>query len=135
MIGHFDGSCAPKNPGGTARFGWTLEGDDGLWIEGSGIIGSGEGMTNNVAEAVAAHELMKWVLLAPPPKEIYIYGDSAIVIQQLRFPHKKQPKGLYAPYIEGAKLAAEELRRRCRVIFVHIPREQNEKADKLSKGD
>ena len=30
----FDGSCGPRNPGGTAKGGWVIETNDGRRIEG-----------------------------------------------------------------------------------------------------
>ena len=46
----FDGACEPVNPGGTASYGWVIKKDGKTILSGSGIVGSGEGMTNNVGE-------------------------------------------------------------------------------------
>lgn len=56
---YFDGSCEPVNPGGTARFGFVvLEEEEVLYGQG-GVIGSGDGMTNNVAEYHGLIECLK----------------------------------------------------------------------------
>jgi ribonuclease HI len=46
----FDGLCRPKNPGGVATFGYVIYKDGEKVKRGCGVVGSGAGMTNNVAE-------------------------------------------------------------------------------------
>ena len=48
---HFDGGCAPVNPGGIATFGWRFVGPDGRVLASDhGEVCRGPGATNNVAE-------------------------------------------------------------------------------------
>lgn len=136
LVGHFDGSCEPVNPGGTARYGFTVWDErTGYKYFGNGLVGSGDGMTNNVAEASGVIALLRYVLQEYPyllADEVFVYGDSEICINQLRG-RKKEPKGAYAPYIKEAVELAAQLKQKCRVFFHHIPRERNWEADELSK--
>jgi hypothetical protein len=50
-LASFDGACEPVNPGGTATFGVIIKDEDGTVIyEEHGLVGSGDAMSNNVAE-------------------------------------------------------------------------------------
>src|SRR5260221_11760064 len=83
LIIHFDGSCGPKNPGGTAIGAWIIKGEHEL-ARRSEVACSGEGATNNIAEwhgLLGALQYIKEYL--PGAKELDIRGDSQLVVNQL----------------------------------------------------
>lgn len=139
----FDGSCGPKNPGGTAAYGFALllEGQEEPLEHGSGVIGSGEGMTNNLAEF---HALWRGLLAFHKHTNIstanrqnitlQVFGDSKLVVQVMNR-HWKARDG--SGYFEDYKLAmhtATELRKAGAIItYDWIPREMNTICDDLSK--
>jgi ribonuclease HI len=124
---YFDGLCRPKNPGGVATYGYVIYKDGKNVKSGYGIIGSGAGMTNNVAEYSALKRAAEWVLRHGGDDEIVIKGDSRLVIHQMNgsWQVKSETSRKFVPEIlrllEGRKTR-----------FVWIPREQNAEADRLS---
>ena len=52
LSAYVDGCCAPISPGGTASYGVVVFKDSEKVWQGSGIVGSGDKMSNNVAEDV-----------------------------------------------------------------------------------
>ena len=73
---YFDGLCRPKNPGGVATYGYLIYRDGEKIKRGYGVVGSGPGMTNNVAEYSALKQAAEWVSQNIPDNEIVIKGDS-----------------------------------------------------------
>ena len=73
---YFDGLCRPKNPGGVATYGYVIYKDGEKVKSGFGVIGSGAGMTNNVAEYSALKRAAEWVSQNGVDDEIVIKGDS-----------------------------------------------------------
>lgn len=123
------------NPGGTASWGFTIR-ENGTEIHSaSGVIGTGPTMTSNVAEIVACTELLKAIIEKyPQATSVLIQGDSTIIIRQMNGRGKKNPQGHYAPYLPAAHGLAVLLRARCPAVeFRWIPREENGRADELSK--
>jgi len=124
---YFDGLCRPRNPGGTATYGYVIYKDGKKVKSGSGVIGSGAGMTNNVAEYSALQRAAEWVNRNGDDDEIVIKGDSRLVIHQMNgtWQIKSETSQKFVPEIcrllEGRKT-------RC----IWIPREQNAEADLLS---
>ncbi len=83
-----DGSCGPINPGGTAAYGFVVKNDDlDVIYEGSGKVGAGELMSNNVAEFAALVAAMEWI------KQNYPDAEGKYL------PYYKQAIGIAAPYI------------------------------------
>ena len=136
---HFDGSCGPKNPGGTAAYGFALyrTGEQEPYKTGHGIIGTGSGMTNNLAEfhALAAglrdfyedHKTQRSGLLT-------VYGDSNLVIQIMNGVWRARPGKAYYEAYETAMTALMGVRRLgIRVTLDWVPRGQNAVADGLSR--
>jgi ribonuclease HI len=124
---YFDGLCRPKNPGGIATYGYAVYKDGKKVKSGSGVVGSGAGMTNNVAEYSALEHASEWVRQHCPDDEIVIHGDSQLVIHQMN--------GTWQVHSETSKKFVPAIRRLLegrKVRFVWIPREQNEEADLLS---
>ena len=130
MVGYFDGSCEPINPGGTARFGWAIKDGDLVVHVGNGTIGSGKGITCNVAEYAALVDLLKFISENQIDIDS-IYGDSKLVINMVtgiwgrKNPHKKAPH--LKDYLFEAKALLGDIN------LMWIPREENELADYYSK--
>lgn len=136
---YFDGACEPVNPGGTATFGWLLKKDSKSIESGSGIVGEGSGMTNNVAEYRGLIEGLKAFLKLNSKDKLFIKSDSNLVVNMVA---KKwgwtKKKTLWKPH---AKMP--HLRKLLDEVFsllenmdygiAWVPREQNQEADILSK--
>jgi ribonuclease HI len=123
----FDGLCRPRNPGGMATYGYVIYRDGKKVKSGSGVIGSGAGMTNNVAEYSGLKRAVEWVSRHGADDEIVIKGDSQLVIHQMN--------GAWQIKSETSKKFVPEIRRLLegrKTRFVWIPREQNAEADLLS---
>jgi ribonuclease HI len=124
---YFDGLCRPKNPGGVATYGYVIYQDGKKVKSGYGVIGSGSGMTNNVAEYTALKQAAEWVNQNIPEKEIVIKGDSQLVIRQM--------DGTWQVTSATSKKFVPEIHRLLegrKTHFIWIPREQNIEADELS---
>ncbi len=124
---YFDGLCRPKNPGGVATYGYVIYQDGKNVKSGKGVVGSGAGMTNNVAEYSALNHAAEWVRHHCIDNEIVIKGDSQLVIHQMI--------GTWQIKSETSKKFVPEIRRLLegrKTRFVWIPREQNTEADLLS---
>ena len=136
---YFDGACEPVNPGGTASFGWLLKKDGKIIEEGAGIVGEGDGMTNNIAEY---HGLIEGITAFQKLKlkeKVVIKGDSNLVVNMLSKnwgwnkkktiwkPHHKMP------HLKELLDKAHELLADIDYQVQWVPREQNQEADSLSK--
>ena len=123
----FDGLCRPKNPGGVATYGYVIYHDGKKVKSGCGVVGSGAGMTNNVAEYSALKRAVEWVIRNGDKDTMVIKGDSQLVIHQMN--------GTWQIKSETSKKFVPEIRRLLegrQTSFVWIPREQNAEADLLS---
>jgi ribonuclease HI len=135
---HFDGSCGPKNPGGTAAYGYTLAAAAAEVDRGHGVIGSGPEMSNNVGEyAGLVYGLQAFADCAPLSKRQQIWlqvrGDSQLVINQMSGKWKARA-GLYYPWYESAAHICKKLRKLgTKITFDWVPRELNQECDDLSK--
>jgi len=124
---YFDGLCRPRNPGGVATYGYVIYKDGKKVKKGYGVVGSGTGMTNNVAEYSALKYAAEWVRENCCEDEIVIRGDSLLVIHQMI--------GTWQIKSETSKKFVPEIRRLLegrKTRYVWIPREQNAEADQLS---
>jgi ribonuclease HI len=124
---YFDGLCRPRNPGGMATYGYVIYQDGEKVKSGYGVVGSGAGMTNNVAEYSALKHAAEWVSRNDVVDEIVIKGDSQLVIHQMN--------GTWQIKSETSKKFVPEIRRVLegrKTRFVWIPRDQNAEADLLS---
>jgi ribonuclease HI len=130
VLVHFDGACEPARGGGVATFGYTLSG--GGWdLEDSGLAVrpySGHA-TNNVAEYVAAIQALERLHGLGWEGPLEVRGDSQLVIQQMRGEYAVRAPHLREYHARLAQLAATF----ANVRWVWIPREQNSRADALSK--
>lgn len=144
---HFDGSCGPQNPGGTAAYGYILSQSGKRLTQNHAVIGSGPAMSNNLAEfhALAAGlyamlDIQNYLNITKQGSlytgaHLQVYGDSKLVINIMNKKWKAHADGLYYPAALDAFAAVNKLRRaNCRVFFDWIPRERNTAADDLSKA-
>jgi ribonuclease HI len=135
---HFDGSCW-INPGGLARYGYTIIcNEERVDIVGSGECGEHARTSNNFAELWALSEALEDCIKLSkvlPVRSIAAYGDSQIAINLMKGGYRARREKLYYPQYVRAQIAREELERDgIAAQFIWIPRERNDKADRLSKG-
>lgn len=129
----FDGSCEPLNPGGVATSGWIVELDGETAEEGYRTVAHGDGATNNVAEYSALGLALRSIAdsgIARPGDALEIMGDSKLVIEQIcdRWACNK-------PHLQRLRARCLELLKQIDVEWSAswIPREENERADALSR--
>jgi len=136
---YFDGACEPINPGGTASFGYLVKKDGKIISQGSGIIGSGEGMTNNVGEYQGLIEGIKALRDLNIKERIAIHGDSSIVCKVVSKEwgwNKKKTKWLPHKDYPRLKQLLEEVLKLLEGIdykIEWISGEENHEADNLSR--
>ncbi|MCI4365012.1 MAG: ribonuclease HI family protein [Thermoplasmata archaeon] len=130
VVVHFDGACEPARGGGVATFGYTIEG--GGWdLEDSGLAVRpySEHATNNVAEYVAAIQALERLHGLGWQGSLEARGDSQLVVQQMRGEYAVRAPHLKEYHARLTQLAGTF----AAVRWVWIPREQNTRADALSK--
>jgi ribonuclease HI len=132
---NFDGSCGPKNPGGTAAYGYTILKNGQPFEEDSLVIGSGSEYSNNYAEFYAVYKgLQKLYDIVEPNDKLFIRGDSLLVINVLRKKWRTKEEALYYPAFKLALQMLTGIRsKRILVSLDWIPRAMNQRADALSK--
>jgi ribonuclease HI len=139
---YFDGACEPINSGGTAAYGFLIKKDNKTIFEDAKIIGSGDGMTNNLAEYQGLVSALHYLTnqqseLAKHP--LTIFTDSNLVYNMISKnwgwnkkktvwqPHKNHP------HLKKLLFEALLLLEKFNYQIKWIPREQNQRADYLSK--
>ena len=80
---YFDGLTEPVNPGGIGAYGYVIEVDGQVLIEGKGVIGKGRMISNNVAEYSALIALLEKLAELNLRNDVIIMGDSQLVINQM----------------------------------------------------
>lgn len=136
---YFDGACEPVNPGGTAAWGYWLAEHDKKIAEGSGIVDSGEGMTNNVAEYHGLIEGLKKAEELGVKGKIRIRGDSNLVISMAGKKwgwNRKKTKWIPHDDLPHLKVLLDEalaLLAKRDYELEWVPRGKNREADRLSK--
>lgn len=132
-IANFDGACEPRNPGGWGGWGFVIYGPDGDEIAtGAGLLPKGPAMTNNVAEYTAALECVRaWTSLGNR-EPLLIRGDSKLVVEQMLGNWQVKAGAYVTVHRElRALVDAHQLPLR----WQWIPRDQNARADELSKQE
>ena len=136
---YFDGACEPVNPGGSASFGYIIKRNDEVMAQGSGVVGSGEGMTNNIGEYHGLIEGIKALIGLNIKERVTIFGDSNIVCNVVSKkwgwnrkkttwnPHKD------APHLKPLLEEALNLLKNLDYDIKWISREDNWQTDELSK--
>ena len=127
---HFDGACQPPRGGGVAAYGFTVDGE-GLDHEDRGLAAPPwtERSTNNVAEYVAAIRALEYLVERHHAGQVLMLGDSQLVVRQMNGEYAVRSPHLQA-YHERLRQLAERFPE---VQFRWIPREENVRADELSK--
>ncbi len=122
----FTDGASRGNPG-PASYGFTIsDGEGNLVHEKGNCIGIA---TNNVAEYTAVLEAFKWVLANIKEKtQVALFADSKLVAEQLSGRYRVKAEHL-KPLIQDIQIMAIELGG---VLFTHVPREKNTKADALA---
>lgn len=129
---HFDGGCAPHNPGGVMGYAGIIYEDDNT-INLTGCQPKDEQNTNNVAEYLAIHLVLdKLIEMGVSKRTIIINGDSNLIIKQIQGEFKVNSIVL-RNLCEWAKKKIENLVMVLNndVTIKWIPREQNKQCDKL----
>lgn len=130
IVVNCDGLCEPVNPGGTACYGWVAYRGSERLGEGCGVVCSGLGATNNVAEYAAVIRALEWLLESGyRDEEIELRSDSQLCIYQLRGEYAVRSPRVMPLYRRARELAGRFRRLR----FRWVPREQNTEADALSR--
>lgn len=127
---HFDGACEEVRGRRVAAYGYTLEGG-GLRHEDFGLaVPPGHPRaTNNVAEYVGAICALEWLVRHGYSGPVRIAGDSQLVARQMTGEYRVLKEHL-VPYHDRLKQLVALF---AQVEFVWVPREENSRADELSK--
>ncbi len=127
---HFDGACQPPTGPGIAAYGFTIEGP-GLDIEDAGLATPpySEHSTNNVAEYAGAIAALEWLLRGDYRGRVVAFGDSELVVRQMRGEYEVRAEHLKAYHDRLTQLAGQF----ASVEWRWVPREENTRADRLSK--
>lgn len=127
---HFDGACRPPLGGGVATFGFVIEGA-GLHHEAHGLARPpwDPESTNNVAEYTGALRALEWLVEQRFAGPVLLCGDSQLVIRQMRGEYRVRSPHL-RPYASRLGLLSQRF---AKVEYIWVPREENRRADLLSK--
>jgi ribonuclease HI len=127
---YFDGACEPARGGGLATFGYTIEGA-GFDLEECGLAVRpySERATNNVAEYAGAIQALERLHGLGYTGPVEVRGDSQLVIRQMRGEYEVRADHL-RPYHDWLTALAGRF---ASVAWEWVPREQNQRADALSK--
>ncbi len=130
VVVHFDGACQRANAQALATYGFTIEGI-GEPIEGCGLAvpPGAPHPTNNVAEYVGAICALERLRSEGFRGHVILRGDSQLVIRQMTGEYRVESEHLHAYHDRLGQLVREF----ALVRFEWVPREQNERADALSK--
>jgi ribonuclease HI len=144
LICYFDGACEPRNPGGNMGLGACIFSIQN-WKEQPGIqvfchsefMEADLDNSNNVAEYFAFEKLLDW--LKENSKDfddkVYIYGDSALVINQMSGAWKMN-RGYYIPIAKRCQAKLADLKEMgVKFVLSWVPRQKNSYADELSKRE
>lgn len=130
ILVYIDGLCEPVNPNGVATYGFTIYRNGKTIVREYGVVGEGEGMSNNLGEYAALCEALKALIkLNLTGEEVVVKSDSKLLVNQMNGVWKCHGGYYVSKYIE-----AKELVKSFKSIkFIWIPREDNSEADSLSR--
>jgi len=129
---YFDGACGPNNPGGKCGGGAVVHEDGKMIAEiAKNYIPIKKGETsNNLGEYIGLICGLEYLIAnGRALEEIKVYGDSNMVISQMTKKWRIK-KGIYE---KQAKVAENLIKNFPNIKFSWIPREQNDRADGMSK--
>ena len=125
ITAYFDGG-ARNNPG-PAGYGVHVVDDQGTVLaELHGSLGIS---TNNIAEYHGLIAALQWAVENNVAR-LTVKGDSLLIIEQMRGNYKVKNEGLKPLYLQARMLVMQI----GDVTFAHVPREQNQDADRLSNA-
>jgi len=125
-----DGLCEPRNPGGISTYGYLIRFPDRTEQEGCGVVARfGPDSTNNLAEYSAVLRALEALLAAGYTGPVEVRSDSQLLIRQLQGVYAVHSSRLQPLHHRVRALA----RRFARVTWIWVPREQNQRADALSR--
>ncbi|MGB9811367.1 MAG: ribonuclease HI [Dictyoglomus turgidum] len=126
----FDGACEPFNPGGVATWGYVVVADGKVMKQDYGLACEpySKQATNNFAEYTALIKAMQFCI-ENGYKDITVKGDSQLVIRQMTGEYSVRSQNILPLYQQAQELA----QKLGKINFVWIRREENSKADALSK--
>lgn len=126
-----DGACR-GNPGEAAVGGYVLSPGGEKLFEFSHQIGVA---TNNIAEYRALEYVLRWLAhyseAGSSVSRVLIHSDSELLVRQMTGKYKVKSKNL-KPLFERVRKLMDGLPFPAR--FVHIPRSENRKADRLANS-
>lgn len=129
MTIYADGLCEPRNPGGFACWAWVaFDGTGQEIIHERGCIGSGQGMTNNLAEYRAVLEAFRFASERFNGKQIQFFTDSQLVVKQVNGEWSCNSPNLQPLCVEATKRLNQ-----AGWTLQWIPRGQNVRADQLTR--
>jgi ribonuclease HI len=134
--GYFDGACEPINPYGNMGIGAILLKDNETIFSHSEFVPASKSNSNNVAEYMALEKILTYIRdTTIIEQKIFIYGDSKLVIMQMKGSWRIKG-GLYVPAARRCKELQKEIEQEIqkKLLFNWIPRELNQMADDLSKA-
>ena len=123
MLEVFADGGSRGNPG-HAAYAFIVKKDDQIIKEGKGYIGIA---TNNVAEYSALIEALKWLSNNYAAQNLQISLDSQLVVSQLNGIFKVKDSKIRDLFFKVRELEPNFPK----LIYKHIPRQQNSQADKL----
>lgn len=140
VIGYFDGSCEPINPGGVIGYGWHMDWEGEDVEEYAVAFSGGEFATNNVSEFLACESLLMEVIRRSEPgnrdgnvMELVIRGDNQLVIQTFNGFWRSR-KAHLKPIVAILNMLKDKLVQSGWIVVAEqIPRALNGRADKLSR--
>jgi ribonuclease HI len=128
----FDGACAPTNPSGYTTYGAVIRTDDGREWKLSKYLGIGPDYSNNVGEYAGLIAVLRFLKTLPDLESATIYGDSKLVVEQIKGRWRANAGRYLDWYDEALKLWREFPPGKLSISWV--PREANFEADELSRA-
>lgn len=129
IVCHIDGSCNP-NPGGTASFGCIVQRKDKTVFEHCALCDDQQSTSNNTAEYAALLHVLDWLLRnGMAGKSVEIRSDSQLLVEQMN-DRWRIKKGRYIHLALRSKIILTQFDQ---ISLRWIPREENRRADELSK--
>lgn len=132
---YFDGACEPINPYGNMGIGAIILKDNQPIFKHSEFVPASKWNSNNVAEYCALEKILIFIRdTTIIETKIFIYGDSKLVINQMKGWWRIK-SGLYVNAADRCKALKKEIQEEIekQLIFEWIPRHLNNLADELSK--
>jgi len=126
----FDGLCEPVMPEDEriACLGYVIKRNGKTVDVGSGVVGVGASVTNNVAEYRALIRALERVRSLGLSEKVVVRSDSRLVVNQMKGEWKVRAPLIAPLYREAMTLIAG-----LDISFEWVPREENTEADHLSR--